>query len=295
MGRVHKRGQSVYTTAMWTALKILAFLGLCYAAVIVWMYISQRKMLYYPKQEMTASPDDIGLAHEDIWMTTRLGTRIHGWWLPHHAPRFTLLFSHGNGGNLSHRLDTLRILHDLEVNVLVYDYSGYGQSQGEPGEAATAADVRAAWDWLVQEQGIAPKSIILFGRSLGGAVAAGLVAELAGNAQIPVALIMESTFTSVPDMGAYMYPWLPVRLLARYRYDSVTNLTGLDLPGLFLHSQNDEIIPYALGRRLHKSYQGPKTFLELSGDHNSGFLASGTLYPEGLNHFLSSLEKGSDR
>nr|WP_287411561.1 alpha/beta hydrolase [Pseudodesulfovibrio sp.] len=295
MERVHKAALPVYTASMWTAFKIFAFLCLCYAAIIVWMYFSQRKMLYYPKQEMTAFPNDIGLMHENVWLINRLGTRIHGWWLPHAAPRFTLLFSHGNGGNLSHRLDTLRIFHDLGLNVFAYDYSGYGQSLGDPSEEATAADAHAAWDWLVQEQDVSPESIILVGRSLGGAVTASLAAKLANDSQTPAGLIMESTFTSVPDMGAYMYPWLPVRLLARYQYDSATNLTGLNLPVLFLHSPNDDIVPYALGRRLYNDYQGPKSFIELAGDHNSGFLTSGASYPEGLTHFLSSLEKDSDQ
>nr|WP_321513315.1 alpha/beta hydrolase [uncultured Pseudodesulfovibrio sp.] len=294
MERVHKTCVSVYTATMWTALKILAFLGLCYAAVIVRMYFSQQKMLYYPKKEMTASPGDIGLTHTDIWITNRLGTRIHGWWLPHGAPRFTLLFSHGNGGNISHRLDSLRIFHDLGLNVLVYDYSGYGKSQGVPGEAATQADARAAWDWLVQEQGVAPDSIILFGRSLGGAVTAGLAAELADTTTPPAGLIMESTFTSVPDMGAYMYPWLPVKFLAQYNYDSTANLARIQLPSLFLHSPDDDIVPFALGHKLYQDYHGPKSFLELSGDHNSGFLFSGKVYPEVLNRYLSSLEKDSD-
>ncbi|MCJ2165194.1 MULTISPECIES: alpha/beta hydrolase [unclassified Pseudodesulfovibrio] len=274
---------------MWTAVKILGLFALCYAAVAVWVFFSQRKLLYMPRAELTATPKQIGLAYEDIRLTNRLGTWIHGWWLPADAPRFTLLFSHGNGGNLSHRLESLRIFHDLGLSVLIYDYSGYGQSQGEPGEEATRADARAAWDWLVREQGTDPRTIVLFGRSLGGAVTARLARELAETDTPPAGLILESTFTSVPDMGAYIYPWLPVRLLSRYQYDSATELAGLPLPALFLHSPDDDVVPYALGRRLHDNYLGPKTFLELQGDHNSGFLLTGRRYSDGLNRFLDGL------
>ncbi|WP_239057921.1 alpha/beta hydrolase [Pseudodesulfovibrio sp. JC047] len=272
-------------------MNLLGLIGLCYVAIIVWMYFSQEKKLYAPKRTMTANPSDIGLTHESIWLTTRLNTRIHAWWVPHPAPRCTLLFSHGNGGNLSHRLDSLRIFHDLGLNVLVYDYSGYGRSQGKPSEAATAADARAAWDWLVETGSVRAQDSILFGRSLGGAVTANLAAELAMSGIAPAGLIMESTFTSVPDMGASMYPWLPVRLLARYAYNSLENLSSLRCPGLFLHSPEDETVPYQLGRTLYDSYQGPKTFVNLSGTHNAGFRTSGHRYPDALNAFLDSLKK----
>jgi pimeloyl-ACP methyl ester carboxylesterase len=289
MERVYKSDSCVYVLPMWTAVKIVGLLALCYATVVAWVYFSQRKLLFIPRAELTATPRQIGLAHEDIRLTNRLGTSIHGWWLPCDAPRFTLLFSHGNGGNLSHRLESLRIVHDLALSVLIYDYSGYGQSRGEPGEEATRADAQAAWDWLVREQGIDPRTIVLFGRSLGGAVSARLARDLATRGTSPAGLILESTFTSVPDMGAYIYPWLPVRLLSRYRYDSTTELSGLHLPALFLHSPDDDVVPYALGRKLHDEYRGPKTFLELQGDHNSGFLVTGQGYPDGLSQFLDGL------
>ena len=275
---------------MWTVLKIVGLLAAGYAAVAGWVFFSQRRMLYFPRAELVGVPEEIGLDYEDVRLTNRLGTVIHGWWLPHAAPRFTLLFCHGNGGNVSHRLESLRIFHELGLSVLIFDYSGYGLSQGEPSEEATRADARAAWDWLVRVQGVDPGSVVLFGRSLGGAVAAWLARELDGEGVRPAGMILESTFTSVPDMGAYLYPWLPVRQLARFSYDSAAALARLDLPGLFLHSQDDDVVPYALGRRLYQGYGGPKTFFELGGDHNSGFLLTGAGYVRGLDRFLSGLE-----
>lgn len=280
----------MYGHPMWTILKIAGLLALLYGAMVAWMYLSQRRLLYMPRANLAATPSDAGLTYEDVHLTNGLGTPIHAWWLPHDQPRFTLLFSHGNGGNISHRLETLRIFHGLGLSVLIYDYSGYGLSQGKPSEEATRADVRAAWDWLVRERDIDPGSIILFGRSLGGGVAAELAAKLTGQGVNPAGLILESTFTSIPDMGADIYPWLPVRQLARFRYDSENALRDVRLSALFLHGRDDDVIPFRLGRRLHDGYAGPKAFLELLGDHNSGFLFSGAVYVDGLDRFLSGLK-----
>ncbi|MGE4194089.1 MAG: alpha/beta hydrolase [Pseudodesulfovibrio sp.] len=265
-------------------------LGMCagYALLAAWIYFSQRGMVYCPRRELVATPGEIGLECEDVRVRNRLGTDIHGWWLPCGRARLTLLFCHGNGGNISHRLESLRIFHDLGLSVLLFDYSGYGQSGGEPSEAGTYADARACWDWLM-DRGTDPGSVVLFGRSLGGGVAARLARELADEGIAPAGIILESTFTSVPDMGAYMYPWLPVRRLSRFRYDSAAALAGLDLPGLFLHSPDDDVVPYALGKRLYEGYAGQKTFFELSGDHNKGFLDTGEPYANALARFLSGL------
>ena len=276
---------------MWTAATIAGALALLYGSMVAWVFISQPRMLYCPRKELVGTPAEAGLAYEDVYLTNALGTPIHAWWLPHDRPRFTLLFSHGNGGNLSHRLESLRIFHDLGLSVLIYDYSGYGRSQGEPGEEATRADARAAWEWLVNERLMAPGSIILFGRSLGGGVAADLAGHLCEHNTAPAGLILESTFTSVPDMGAHLYPWLPVRRLARFHYNSENALRTVTLPALFLHSRADDIVPFALGKQLHDSYTGPKSFLELLGDHNAGFLFTGQVYVDGLNGFLSRLER----
>lgn len=271
-------------------MKIAGVLALAYGTLATWMYLSQRRLLYMPRRELVTTPNDAGLAFEDVYLKNGLGTIIHAWWMPHEQPRFTLLFSHGNGGNVSHRLESLRIFHDLGLSVLIYDYSGYGQSQGEPGETATYADARAAWNWLARERGIDPETIILFGRSLGGAVAAELAARLTRQGVTPAGLIFESTFTSVPDMGALLYPWLPVRQLARFHYNSENALRNVTLPSFFLHSRDDDIIPFELGKRLYDGYRGPKSFMELLGDHNTGFLYTGQVYADGLDRFLSGLK-----
>ncbi|MGE4422436.1 MAG: alpha/beta hydrolase [Pseudodesulfovibrio sp.] len=273
---------------MWTVLKIAGGVGVVYAAMAAWVFITQRGLVYCPRKELAGTPDQAGLSFEDVWMVTGLGTRIHGWWLPCEGADRVLLLCHGNGGNVSHLMETYRIFHDLGLSVLSFDYSGYGRSGGRPSEKATRNDARAAWDWLVRYKGLEPGRVVLFGRSLGGGVAARLAADLVEAGTEPGGLIMESTFTSVTDMGAARYPWLPVRRLVRHRYDSVRALRGVRLPALFLHSPEDDLVPYAMGRALYEGYAGPKLFWALSGDHNCGFMTTSG-YAEGLSRFLRGL------
>ena len=270
-------------------MKIAILLAAGYVAVLVWVYASQRRLLYHPTAEIEATPEVVGLGYEDVWLENRLGTRLHGWWVPCDGSRLTLLFCHGNGGNVSHRVESLRLFHEMGISVLVFDYSGYGQSGGSPSEGATRADARAAFDWLARGRGMEPDRIVLFGRSLGGAVAAGLAAELAAEGVQPAGIILESTFTSVGDMGAAMYPWFPVRRLVRDRYDSREALAGLRIPALFGHSPDDDVVPFALGRDLYESYGGPKTFLPMRGGHNRGYAAMGAAYTEPLGRFLRTV------
>lgn len=273
---------------MWTALKIAGGAGGVYAAVAAWVFLTQRGLVYCPRRELAATPDQAGLPFEDVWLATGQGTRIHGWWLPRKGAGRALLLCHGNGGNVSYLMETYRIFHDLGLSVLSFDYSGYGQSGGRPSERATREDARAAWDWLARDKGIDPGRVVLFGRSLGGGVAARLAADLTSAGTEPGGLILESTFTSLTAMGEARYPWLPVRWLARDRYDSVRALSGVRVPALFLHSPEDDLIPYAMGRALYEGYAGPKLFRALSGDHNCGFMTTSG-YAEGLSRFLGGL------
>jgi hypothetical protein len=194
-----------------------------------------------------------------------------------------VLFCHGNAGNISHRLDSIRLLHSLGLQVLIFDYRGYGHSEGAASEKGSYRDADAAWRYLVDVRGLPADRIILFGRSLGAAVAA----DLASRTR-PAAVIMESAFTSVPDMAAGIYPWLPVRLLSRYRYDNLDKITRISAPLLLVHSRQDEIIPFAHGERLFERAREPKQFLEINGGHNDAFLTSRKAYTHGLESFLAA-------
>ena len=267
-------------------LSLLLLVAMCYGAAALYLFIMQPRLLYYPDipgRVLEATPAAIGLAYEDVTLQTRDGVRLHAWFIPAEHPRATVLFCHGNAGNISHRLDSIHLLHSLGLQVLIFDYRGYGQSEGNPSEAGTYRDVDAAWRYLREARGLPASQIIVFGRSLGAAVAA----DLASRTR-PGAVILESAFTSVPDLAAGIYPWLPVRLLSRYRYDNLDKLTRIEGPLLLVHSREDEIIPFAHGVRLFESAHEPKAFLETSGGHNDAFQGSRKAYTHGLQSFLAT-------
>ncbi len=263
-------------------LVLLAALG--YGAFAGFIYVMQPRLIYYPDtptRELTATPAQIGLAYETVTLQTDDGLRLSGWFIPHPAARATLLFLHGNAGNISHRLESIRLFHELRLAVFIIDYRGYGQSEGKPTEDGTYRDAAAAWRYLVGERHIAPHAIVIFGRSLGAAIAA----ELASHTQ-PGALIIESAFTSAPNIAAHLYPWLPVRWMSRYRYDTQQSLQAITCPLLVIHSREDDLIPYAQGEQLFAHAREPKQFLELHGGHGDGFLVSREIYVQGVDDFL---------
>jgi fermentation-respiration switch protein FrsA (DUF1100 family) len=269
---------------------ILALAGL-YVLILIAAYLFQSRLVFFPDREMSGDPGDVGLEFEEVWLKSG-GKRLHGWFVPAASPRATVLFCHGNAGNISHRLDSIKIFHELQLSVLIFDYQGYGQSAGKAGEAATYRDSRAAWDHLTDERGVRPDQIVLFGRSLGGAVAI----ELA-TVTDPMAVIVESCFTSAIDMGTKIYPWLPIRLVGRIRYNSLRRVEDVDAPKLFIHSIEDEVVPFGMGKRLYARAQKPKQFLKIRGGHQDGFLVSARLYTDTIAQFLGSVQdaKGSAR
>jgi len=266
-------------------LRFLLLLILVYGALVAVVYVFQPRLVFLPHiggRELAATPAEVGLDYREVWLETEDDERLHAWWVPHPEPVAVLHFSHGNAGNISHRLDSLRIFHSLGLSVLMYDYRGYGQSSGSANESGLYLDAEAAWRWLIDEVGVAPDRIVLFGRSLGGAVAAELAAR-----KNPAALILESTFTSMPDIAAEIYWWLPVRQLARLQFDARSALAGSHQPTLIVHSPEDEIVPFSHGLALLEAAPEPRELLELRGSHNTGFLLSEQRYREGLATFLA--------
>jgi fermentation-respiration switch protein FrsA (DUF1100 family) len=262
----------------------LVILGL----LAVGLYVLQPRMVFLPSRALMDTPADWGLAYEDTWLRTDDGIRLHAWYLPRPGARQVLLFFHGNAGNISHRRESLEIFHRLGLAVLIPDYRGYGQSDGRPSEAGLYRDAAAAWDYLVKRRGIAPDEIVIFGRSLGGAVAARLAAEVQ-----PGALILESTFSSARDLAQTLNPLLSRTTVLRFRFDTSKAVAAVRCPVLVLHSRDDEIIPYALGRKVYDAARQPKAFQALRGDHNQGFLLSQPSYEQGLATFLARLTGAS--
>jgi len=253
-----------------------------YVAFAGFLFIFQSSYVYYPERILSTEPGSIGLSFENVSFETTDGLKLSGWFIPCEGARGVILFCHGNAGNISHRLDSIQIFHQLGLDVFIFDYRGYGQSGGKPSESGTYRDADAAWRYLVEERRVNPNKIIIFGRSLGGAVAA-----WQARSHTPGALILESTFTSVPDIAAKLYPYLPVKLMSRFKYDTEGYLEGVNCPVLIVHSRDDEMMPFRHGQRLFEVAKEPKEFLEISGSHNEGFITSGKRYNDGLNAFIS--------
>ncbi len=261
---------------------VVAAVAILYILVCVIIYIAQPRMIYFPSPTLALTPRDASLPYEDVSLTCEDGSRIDAWYIPADSARATLIFCHGNGGNISHRLESIDQFHRLGLSVFIFDYHGYGRSEGKPGEKETYQDAEAAWNYLTETRGISPDSIIIFGRSLGGAVAVWLASQ-----HQPKALVVESSFTSIADVAAHYYPFLPVKLLARVEYNSEERIGQIHVPVLIIHSPDDDIIPYKLGRKLFETANEPKQFLQIHGGHNAGYLDSDDVYLKGWREFLT--------
>lgn len=262
---------------------LLTILGLAYVGFAALLFLFQDRLAYYPEigREMYSTPREHGMDYEPLAMATPDGEKLDAWFVPAPQAHGVVLFLHGNADNLSHRMDSIAMFHRLGYAVLIFDYRGYGRSSGKPSEAGLHRDAETAWAYLTRARGIAPENIVLFGESLGGALATHLAAR-----QRPGALVLTSVFTSVQDLAADLYPWLPARWLARLRYDTRAALARTDCPVLVAHSPDDEIIPYRHGQELFAAAPGPKVFLALAGGHNDGFIFMQEHWVEALAGFL---------
>lgn len=259
--------------------------AIAYGALALVIFFSQASLIYYPEtgRNIIAAPDYVGLAYESVEISTTDGETLHGWFVPAPAANGTVLFFHGNAGNISHRMEYLLMFHRLGYNTFIFDYRGYGQSSGSPSEAGTYLDAQSAWRYLTEAKGIPPARIVLFGESLGGAVAAWLAMN-----EKPGMLALASVFTSVPDMAAKIYPFLPVRLLSRFDYNTIEYLQSVTCPVFVAHSRQDEIVPFAHGQALYQAASEPKQFLELQGGHNSGFIFMQEDWVKALGEFIGA-------
>ncbi len=262
---------------------ILGILAAAYAALLIGVFLFQSRLVYFPEigRESSATPRDAGLEYEEVRLNTGDGESLHAWFVPAPQSRGTVLLFHGNAGNISHRLEYLSMLHRLGYSSFIFDYRGYGKSSGSPSEQGTYRDAEAAWRYLTVTRNIEPRRIALLGESLGGAVAAWLASR-----QQPGALVLASVFTSVPDMGAEVYPFLPVRLLSRFDYNTRAYLKNVEAPVLIAHSREDDIVLYRHGQALFEAACEPKAFLEMRGGHNDSFLFSREAWARELGDFL---------
>ncbi len=243
-----------------------------YLLVVLACWVWQERLIYYPGPRPGAPPASRVLSVREEWIETRDGERLHAWLaLPHPTagapvrPAGAVLVCHGNAGNIEMRLPLAEAFAEMGLAVLLFDYRGYGASTGKPGEEGTYLDAEAAYDRLAGEEGFAPERIAIYGESLGGAVAI----ELALRRKVG-AVLVEDSFTSMSSVAGSVYPWLPVRLLLRARYDSAAKIGRLGVPVLVIHSPEDDLVPFAQGRRLFDSASEPKRFLATGGRHGEG-------------------------
>lgn len=301
------------------ALRLLVIVACTYLAVCLAVYVLQSHLIYFPSRNVEFTPKDVGAESKPLQLTASDGVRITGWHVPCESSNGTVLFFHGNAGNLGDILLDVQEWHRLKYAVVAIDYRGFGDSEGAPTETGIYEDAEAAWRYVVSELGdsegddadlsdsafddsarsdsqpddpkpdtSAPddkaRRIIYHGRSLGGALAI----ELAKR-HPPDALIVESTFTSLPDVGHTHYPLLPVRWLARHRYDSAAKVGELSCPKLFLHGRADTLIPIAIGEQLFHAAAEPKHFIPTHGDHTDG----GMLYDSAVKQEVVTWLEGA--
>ncbi|MDJ0654682.1 MAG: alpha/beta hydrolase [Xanthomonadales bacterium] len=268
---------------MKTVFSLMSIAAFSYLGLLLLIFLFQDRLLYLPSvgsRTIVHTPARLNLDFEDVWLRTDDGVLLHGWWVPGTGDR-TVLFFHGNAGNISHRLEFIDLFNGLGLSVLMLDYRGYGQSSGRPSEDGTYRDAAAAWQHLTEARNIPADQIILFGRSLGGSVAAHLAASLAPG-QTPALLVVESAFSSANDIAAEVYPYLPVRWISRFSYDTRDYVSRSVAPVLVIHSLDDEIIPYHHGQTNFDAAAEPKQFLQIRGSHNRGV---------GRGHYVNGLRQ----
>ncbi|MFN5261934.1 MAG: alpha/beta hydrolase [Pseudanabaena sp.] len=276
-------------------LPVVRILVLAYIGLAIALYLGQSNLVYMPSQELIDTPATIGLKFDDVQLTTKDNVNLDAWFVPakdnDQIGKGVILFCHGNGGNIGNRVSYLPIFKDLGLATFLFDYRGYGKSEGKPSEEGTYSDVEAAWQYLTQEKQIPPQKIIIYGESLGGAIASFLAQKISqqDGKNSAGGLILASTFTSISDRSAELYPFLPIRFLSRFSYNSIDRLPSIKIPVLIIHSTDDEIIPFHHGDLNFQAANQPKKLITLRGDHNGGFLDSLEIYRNGLKEFIQSI------
>jgi uncharacterized protein len=244
--------------------------------------------VYRPDSEFVADGKELGRPFQDVYFAASDGVLLNGWFFPSDSDskrnNLVMLVCHGNGGNLSHRLELCRTLLQLGLNVMVFDYRGYGRSQGTPNEEGTYQDAQAAHQWL-QKNGFAPENIFLYGESLGG----GIASELAIRERIG-GLILHGTFTSIPDVGAELFPWLPIRWMGTIKYDNLSKLPRVKVPVLVMHSRDDGLVRFHHAEKNFEVANEPKMFWETNGDHGYCLKSDHDRCAEGIKRFLLMVE-----
>ena len=241
---------------------VIGTVAALYGVACLALWLAQERLVYFPGAPPATEPKDHGLPGEALFLKTSDGVRLYAWIVRADRPRGAVLYLHGNAGSVEDRVEQARALRAMGFTTLLVDYRGYGASEGRPSEDGTYRDAETGYEHLVRAEGFEPGRIALFGESLGG----GPAIELARRKPCGT-VILQGVFTSIPDMGSKLYPWLPVRMLARVRYDNLAKIAQVPAPLLVLHSRQDEIVPFAHGEALVAAALPPKRFVAMEGSH----------------------------
>ncbi len=262
-------------------LLVISLLIVLYLLACFLLYLLQRHIVFSPQKGAAPPPEDLNI--KELWITTGDGQTLHSWWMPCDSAKYTVLFFHGNAGNISRGEKRMRLFKEMGCSALAIEYRGYGISSGEiKKEEDIYEDARASWDYLTQKLGVPKEKIIIWGWSMGGAVAINLAQHKKCHA-----LVMESTFYSLYDEAGNSYRLLPIKWLMRYHFTSGEKLENIKIPILFIHSKTDETVPYINSVRLFDKFSGTKKFIEITGDHNHGIFDTQEKFLPEAKQFLN--------
>jgi fermentation-respiration switch protein FrsA (DUF1100 family) len=264
-------------------MKVILWLIAMFVLFFLYVKYVERHNVYFPSREIQFTPGEIKLPYEEAYFETEDKKRLCGWFVPREGAGFTILFAHGNAGNISHRLEKLLVFHEMGFNTFIFDYRGYGKSEGSPSEAGLYKDAEAAYSYLTEKRKIGKDSIIFYGESLGGAVLIDLATK-----KSPKALITEEAFTSIVDMAKVVYPFIPGFMIST-KFDSLSKIGNIATPKLVIHSRDDEIVPFYLGEKLFNAAKPPKKMLKIRGAHNMAFFDSQEEVKRGIRDFLEHI------
>ena len=263
-------------------MKILLVIILALVLFRIYFIYLEQKGLYHPVKEIPESPGKLGIKYEEVNLKTSDGETLNAWYVPAQDAKVTVLYCHGNAGNI-HRLHKVKFFHEMGVNFFIFDYRGYGKSSGKPNEKGLYEDAAAAYDYLISRNDIDKSKIVVYGKSLGGPIAAELCLR-----REAIALILEGSFASVTMRAQQLYPFLPMKFLITQRYDTVVKIKNIHIPKLISHGKNDEVISFKHGEALFEAAPDPKQFLPFEGGHNDDVYVTSPAYQEELQKFLFS-------
>ena len=268
----------------------LSFIILVIAGILMISFFQKIEnfFLYHPHQSLESNPEGLSIKYENVKFTAKDNTKLHGWFFPpSSSDNSVILWAHGNAGNISHRIENILLMRkNLDVGVFIFDYRGYGLSEGKPNEKGLYADMEGAYLWLSKR--IPENRIVLFGRSLGAAIATKLSIEKRSSQS----LILESPFENTIEMGKRIFPFLPLRWLMKQKFDTKAIIHSVEIPLLLLHGDKDTIVPFQQGKNLFDLASEPKQFFQIKGaNHNDTFSIGGKRYWQIWKQFLMKTKK----